>query len=56
VPSEETGQLVLYRAEDGRTCINLRLIRESVWLPPNQIADPCQRDEIGHLRAHQEHH
>jgi len=40
-----TGQLVLYRTEDGRTRINVRLIHESVWLTLNQIADLFQRDK-----------
>jgi hypothetical protein len=45
VPPEGTGQLVLYRTEDGRTRINVRLIQESVWLTLNQIADLFQRDK-----------
>ena len=45
VPPEGTGQLVLYRTEDGRTRINVRLIQNSVWLTLNQIADLFQRDK-----------
>ena len=45
VPPEGTGQLVLYRTADGRTRIDVRLIRESVWLTLNQIADLFQRDK-----------
>ena len=45
VPPECTGQLVLYRTEDGRTRIQVRLIQESVWLTLNQIADLFQRDK-----------
>jgi hypothetical protein len=45
LPPEGTGQLVLYRTEDGRTRINVRLIGESVWLTLNQIADLFQRDK-----------
>jgi hypothetical protein len=45
VPPESTGQLVLYRTEDGRTRINVRLIHESVWLTLNQISDLFQRDK-----------
>ncbi len=41
----EGGQLVLYRTEDGRIRINVRLIQESVWLTLNQIADLFQRDK-----------
>jgi len=45
VPPEGTGQVVLYRTEDGRTRINVKLIQESVWLTLNQIADLFQRDK-----------
>jgi hypothetical protein len=45
VPPEGTGQLVLYRTEDGRARISVRLIQESVWLTLNQIADLFQRDK-----------
>ena len=45
VPPEGTGQLVLYRTEDGRTRIHARLIQESVWLTLNQIAGLFQRDK-----------
>jgi hypothetical protein len=45
VPPEGTGQLVLYRTEDGRTRIGVRLIHDSVWLTLNQIADLFQRDK-----------
>ncbi len=39
MPPEGTGQLALYRTEDGRTRITVRLIQDSVWLTLNQIAD-----------------
>jgi hypothetical protein len=42
---EGPGQLVLYRTDDGRTRIQVRLIEESVWLTLNQIADLFQRDK-----------
>ncbi len=45
MPPQETGQLVLYRTEDGRTRIHVRLIQESVWLTLHQIADLFQRDK-----------
>jgi hypothetical protein len=45
MPPEGTGQLVLYRTDDGRTRIQVRLIEESVWLTLNQIADLFQRDK-----------
>jgi hypothetical protein len=45
MPPEGTGQLVLYRTEDGRTHINVHLIQQSVWLTLNQIADLFQRDK-----------
>ncbi|MBZ5626407.1 MAG: virulence RhuM family protein [Acidobacteriia bacterium] len=45
MPPEGTGQLVLYRTADGQTRIDVRLIRDSVWLTLNQIADLFQRDK-----------
>ena len=45
IPPEGTGQIVLYRTEDGRTRIAIRLIQESVWLTLNQISDLFQRDK-----------
>ena len=42
---EGRGKLVLYRTEDGRIRINVRLMQESVWLTLNQIADLFQRDK-----------
>lgn len=45
LPPEGTGELVLYRTEDGRTRLQVRLIGDSVWLSLNQIADLFQRDK-----------
>ena len=45
VPPEGTGQLVLYRTEDGRTRISCRFEGDSAWLTLNQIADLFQRDK-----------
>ena len=42
---EGTGKLVLYRTEDGRIRIDVRLMQESVWLTLSQIADLFQRDK-----------
>ena len=42
---EGTGQVVLYRTEDGRTRVHVRLVRDSAWLNLNQIADLFQRDK-----------
>ncbi len=39
MPTEGTGQLVLYRTEDGRTRISCRLGDDSVWLTQAAIAD-----------------
>jgi len=51
MPPEGAGQLVLYRTEDGRTRINVRLIQESVWLTLNRIADLFQRGELNPQRT-----
>jgi hypothetical protein len=42
VPPEGTGQLALYRTEDGRTQVSCRLEAESVWLTQASIADLFQ--------------
>ena len=42
---EGTGQVVLYRTEDGQTRVQVRLVRDSAWLNLNQIADLFQRDK-----------
>jgi hypothetical protein len=39
LPPEGTGQLVLYRTEDGRTRISCRLEADSAWLTQAAIAD-----------------
>jgi len=39
MPPEGTGQLVLYRTEDGRTRISCRFEADSVWLTQAAIAD-----------------
>ena len=43
MPPEGTGQLVLYRTEDGQTRIQVRLAGDSAWLSLNQPADLFQR-------------
>jgi hypothetical protein len=42
VPPEGTGQLALYRTEDGRTQISCRLEADSVWLTQASIAELFQ--------------
>jgi hypothetical protein len=42
VPLEGTGQLVLYRTEDGRTRISCRFEADSAWLTQAAIADLFQ--------------
>ncbi len=42
LPPEGTGQLVLYRTEDGQTRISCRLEGDSVWLTQAAIADLFQ--------------
>jgi hypothetical protein len=41
----DTGDLILYRTEDGRTQLEVRLVRESLWLSGNQIAALFKRDK-----------
>ena len=42
VPPEGTGQLVLYRTEDGRTRVSCRFEGDSAWLTQAAIADLFQ--------------
>jgi prophage maintenance system killer protein len=34
----QRGEIVIYRTEDGRTALNVRLERENVWLSQRQVA------------------
>jgi hypothetical protein len=45
VPPEGTGEVVLYRTEDGKTRIQVRLVQDSTWLSLNQIAELFDRDK-----------
>ena len=45
LPPEGAGDLILYRTEDGRTRLDVRLIRDSFWLSLNQLAGLFQRDK-----------
>ncbi len=45
VPHKGSGQVVLYRTEDGRIRIQVTLAGDSAWLSLNQIADLFQRDK-----------
>ena len=38
------GEIVLYRAKDGRTTLDVRLDRETVWLTQRQMAELFQKD------------
>lgn len=43
--SEQTGEVVLYRTDDGRTRVQVRVVGDSAWLSLNQIADLFDRDK-----------
>lgn len=38
-PSEPTGQILIYRSEDGRTKLDVRLEDQTVWLSQRQLVD-----------------
>src|ERR1035437_7831231 len=38
------GDIVLYRAKDGRTALDVRLEQDTIWLSLNQIATLFDRD------------
>ncbi|MFZ5697716.1 MAG: virulence RhuM family protein [Pseudomonadota bacterium] len=42
---EDRGEALLYRAEDGRTVLDVRLAGETVWLTLNQMAELFGRDK-----------
>src|ERR1035441_1962856 len=42
--TELKTELILYRAEDGRIKLDVRLQADTVWLSLNQMADLFQRD------------
>ena len=42
---ENRGELILYRARDGKTAIDVRLHDDTVWLTLNQMADLFDRDK-----------
>lgn len=41
----ETGEIVIYQAQDGQTSIDVRLEKETVWLTLNQLATLFNRDK-----------
>jgi hypothetical protein len=43
--SAHGGEIVLYRAKDGRTALDVRLDQETIWLSLNQIATLFDRDK-----------
>lgn len=43
--AEQRGEIVIYKAGDGQTAIDVRLQDETVWLSLNQIAALFQRDK-----------
>lgn len=53
VPQRPGGEFLLYQTEDGRTCIQCRLVGETLWLTQQQMAELFQVDKSGisrHLR------
>ena len=42
---DDPGQFILYQTEDGRTRVEVRVFRETVWLSLNQMAELFRRDK-----------
>lgn len=42
---EKRGEVILYKADNGRTAVDVRLHDDSVWLTLNQMADLFDRDK-----------
>ncbi|HEX8114703.1 MAG TPA: RhuM family protein [Kofleriaceae bacterium] len=51
---EPTGQILLYRSEDGRTKLDVRLENETVWLSQRQLTEPFGKAK-GTLSEHIKH-
>jgi hypothetical protein len=46
VPAPQNpGEFLLFKTEDGRTRLEVRMTGETVWLALNQMADLFQRDK-----------
>lgn len=45
VSTPNTGELLLYQTEDGQSRVEVRFVKESVWLSLNQMAELFQRDK-----------
>jgi hypothetical protein len=43
--AEQKGEIVIYRTEDGKTAIDVRLQEETVWLTQAQMAKLFKRDQ-----------
>jgi hypothetical protein len=41
---QHDSKLIFYQAEDGRTRLEVKLEKETVWLTQAQLADPFQRE------------
>jgi len=42
---EKQDQIIIYKAEDGQTQIDVRLVKDTVWLSLNQLTELFQRDK-----------
>jgi len=50
---ESRGEIIIYRAEDGETRLEVSLKEDTVWLDAHQMADLFQRDRtviVRHIR------
>lgn len=45
VPSTDHGKIVLYKAKDGQTALDVHLKDETVWLTQTQMAELFERDQ-----------
>ena len=50
---QPAGEIVLYQTEDGKTRLDVRLEKETIWLDAHQIAALFERDRsviVKHIR------
>jgi hypothetical protein len=48
--SENKGEIIIYKAENGKTAIDVRFEKETVWLNQYQLADLFTTDRTSILR------
>ena len=40
------GQIIIYKTDDGKTSLEVNLLKETVWLSLNQLTNLFKRDKV----------